>query len=277
MDDIFKYLDYRDYLRDHYRYNKSYHRYFSFRYVAGKTGLDASFYVKVLNKQKHIANSSIPTLISFLKLSPHEGKYFTTLVHFNKAKTAEQESFYLQKLFLLRKPVTTQLESHLYEYLAAWWNVALREEMNIINFKDDYNDLASRFHPPLSIQQIIRGVRLLLKLGLIAPDETGVLRPVNDFLTTNGVDQVKLVRSFQKSVIKLALNAIDTIDKGDREISTLTVSVSRKAFETIRERISDLRREIIELVRRDANPEEVYQLNIQLFPLTKNSKKNESL
>ncbi|MBN1308221.1 MAG: TIGR02147 family protein [Chitinispirillaceae bacterium] len=275
MDDIFKYLDYRDYLRDHFHYNKSCHRFFSFRYVAGKTGLDASFYVKVLNKQKHIANSAIPILATFLKLSKRESSYFSTLVHFNKAKSTDQETFYLQKLLLLRKPVTTVLDNDLYEYLASWWNVALREELNIISFQEDYNDLASRFHPALSLQQAQRSIKLLQKLGLITSDGTGALRPTHDFVTTSGVDQIKAVRSYQKSALKLATRAIDTVPKELRDISTLTVSASRQCFETIRERINDLRREIIELVRKDKDFEEVYQINFQVFPLTRNkAKKN---
>ena len=276
MDDIFKYLDYREYLRDHYDYNKSCHRYFSFRYVAGKTGLDASFYVKVLNKQKHIANSAIPILISFLKLNKREGSYFSTLVHFNKAKSTDQETFYLQKLLLLRKPVATLLENELYEYFASWWNVALREEMNIIQFKDDFEDLASRLHPAISSQQVQRSVKLLQDLGLIAPDVNGTLRPASDFITTSGMDQVKAVRSYQKSSLKLAIGAIDTVPKESRDISTLTVSASQQSFEIIRERLNEIRREIIELVRQDKNAEEVYQINIQVFPVTKNSTKNKN-
>jgi uncharacterized protein (TIGR02147 family) len=270
MNDIFKYLDYREYLCDHYNENKSSHRYFSFRYIAGKTGLDASFYVKVINKQKHIANSAIPTMINFLKLSKREGAYFSTLVHFNKSKTTDQESFYLQKLLLLRKPIATVLENDLYEYLASWWNVAIREELNIIDFKDNYADLAVRLHPPISQQQARRSISLLENLGLIKKDDLGTWRPTHKFLTSNGHDNAKAVRSYQKSALKLAASAVDSIPKEERDISTLTISASSKCLETIRERLSEVRREIIEMIREGTDVEEVYQLNFQIFPLTKN-------
>ncbi len=276
MDDIFKYLDYREYLHDHYSYNKSCHRYFSFRYVAGKTGLDASFYVKVLNKQKHIANSAIPTLTGFLKLSKREGSYFSMLVHFNKAKSTDQETYYLQKLLLLRKPAATVLDNDLYEYFTSWWNVVLRDELNIVAFKDDYDELASRLHPAITSQQARRSIKLLEKLGLIKLDEAGAWRPAHDFITNNGIDHAKAIRSYQKSVLKLAASAIDTVPKEHRDVSTLTVSASRTCIESIRERINDIRHEIIELVRKDENAEEVYQINFQVFPLTRNSTKNKS-
>lgn len=275
MDDIFSYLDYREYLRDHYNYNKSCHGYFSFRYVAGKTGLDASFYVKVLNKQKHIANTAISTLIQFLKLNKKESAYFTTLVYFNKAKTADQESLYLQKLLLLRKSSATLIENDLYEYFAAWWNVAIREELNILNFTDNYDDLASRIHPAISVQQARRSIKLLLKLGLIKPTDENILKPTHEFLTTNGLDNAKAVRAYQKMVLKLASSAIDLVPRDDRDISTLTISTSRNCLEAIRERLSEVRREIMEIIRQDQNTEEVFQINIQIFPLTRNGSRQQ--
>ena len=148
--------------------------------------------------------------------------------------------------------------------------------MSILPFKEDYDDLASRLHPSISSQQAQRSIKLLLKLGIIAPDSTGILRPVKDFVTTSGTDQAKAVRSYQKSTLKLAVGAIDTLPKEFRDISTLTVSVSRQCIESIRDRISEMRHEIIELIRKDKDLEEVYQINFQLFPLTRNSTKNKN-
>ncbi|MCX7725501.1 MAG: TIGR02147 family protein [Chitinispirillaceae bacterium] len=275
MEEIFKYLDYRDYLRDHYYFNKKNHSYFSFRYVAGKTGLDASFYVKVINKQKHISNSAILPLINFLKLSRREGSYFSALVHYNKAKTPEQEAFYLQKLLLLRKPNVSILSNDLYEYFTSWWNVAIRELLNIIPFKDDYNDLSPRLQPPITVQQAKRAIALLKRLGLIKEDENGYLRPTENFISTgDNIERVAIINSFQKAMAKLGVNALN-LPKEERDISTLTISTSTKCIEMIKERISNLRQEIIELVRKEENVEEVYQINFQLFTLTKNrSKKN---
>jgi uncharacterized protein (TIGR02147 family) len=275
MDELFKYLDYREYLRDHYDYNKSCHRFFSFRYVSGKTGLDASFYVKVLNKQKHIANNAIPILAAFLKLSKRETSYFSTLVHFNKAKSADQETFYLQRLLLLRTPAATVIDNDICEYLASWWNVVIREQLSILDFKGDCEEMALRLNPTVAPAQIQRSIRLLQKLGLIAPDEEGTLRPTHDFVSNSGVDQVKAVRSYQKSALKLAAMALEILPKEHLDSSTLTVSASRASFDTICERIASLRQEIMEMVRKDANPEEVYQVNFQIFPLTRNRSKDQ--
>ena len=271
MNDIFEYMEYRNYLRYHYECNKRSHRYFSFRYIALKTGLDASFYVKVLNKEKHIADTAIAPLIDFLKLNKREGEYFSTLVRFNKAKAPEQERFYFEKLLSLRLPPAKMLQKDLYDYFSSWRNIALREEMNIVAFKGDCNGIAGRLLPPATPAQARKSIQLLEKLGMIRKDENGAYRPTDEFITTDGIVKAMAVKSFQKEVCKLGMEAIDRVPKQDRDISTLTISTSRACLELIRERLTEIRREIMELARKEEKTEEVYQINFQIFPLTRNN------
>ena len=186
MDDIFKYMDYRDYLRYHYQSNKESHRFFSLRYIARKTGIDASYYIKIINKKKHIADTAIPVLIDFLKFDKLEADYFTILVRFNKAKQRDQELFYFEKLVSLRKPSMKAIGKDDYGYFSSWWNVALREELNIVAFTGDYNNLAARFQPDVTVSQIKRAIGLLDKLGMIQEDSCGVYSPAESFIMTDG-------------------------------------------------------------------------------------------
>jgi len=275
MDDIFKYNDYRDYLRDHYRLNKGNHRFFSLRYIARKTGIDASYYIKILNKKKHISDKTIPVLVDFLKLDKLEIDYFTILIHYNKAKQHDQELFYFEKLISLRKPSNKIVEKDHYGYFSSWWNVALREELNVIAFSGDFHDLADRFQPDVTVSQIRRAIGLLDKLGMIQEDSSGIYDPAESFVMTDGVTNPEQVRSFQKETLNLALKALDNTPKQDRDISTLTVSTTRACFEMICKRLDEIRNEIIELVKKEPKAEEVYQFNFQAFPLTRNAEKEE--
>ena len=55
----------------------------------------------------------------------------------------------------------------------------------------------------------------------------------------------------------------------NREISTLTLGISRDGFNQIKERIRSFRKEVIEIARNDENEDRVYQCNLDLFPLTR--------
>ena len=271
MNDIFDYMEYRNYLKDHYDCNKRSHTFFSFRYIALKTGLDASFYVKVLNKQKHIADTAVPALVDFLKFNKREGEYFAALVHFNKAKNSDQERFYFEKLLSLRTPPAKVLEKECYDYFSSWRNIALREELNIVSFKNDCADIAGKLLPPATPSQVRQSIKLLEKLGMVRKDDHGAFKPTDEFITTDGVVKAMAVKSFQKEVCKLGMEAIDRVPKQDRDISTLTISTSRACLEAIRERLTEFRREIMDLVGKEEKAEEVYQINFQIFPLTHNS------
>jgi uncharacterized protein (TIGR02147 family) len=273
MDEIFTYLDYRDYLRDHYQLNKGTHRYFSLRYIARKTGIDASYYIKILKKKKHISDKAIEVLIDFLKLEKQEAEFFTTLVRFNKARGRQEELMYFEKLASLRRPAAKPIDNNRYEYFSSWLNVALREELNILSYGGDVGDLASRFQPAVSVSHVRRSVALLEKLGIIRKGKNGGYSPADPFIVTDGATRPAEVRSFQKEMIGLASGALDRIAKQDRDISTLTVSTSRACFETICGRLAEIRNEIMELVRKEPKAEEVYQINFQAFPLTRNAEK----
>jgi uncharacterized protein (TIGR02147 family) len=270
MDGIFKYMDYRDYLRDHYQFNKGNHRFFSLRYIAQKTGIDASYYIKIVKKKKHIAERAIAVMIDFLKLDNREAEFFTTLVRFNKAKQRDQELMYFEKLVTLREPQAKTIGNDIYEYFSSWLNVALREELNIISFTDDFSDLVSRLQPAVSALQARQSIALLEKLGIIKKSKSGMYKPADPFIVTDGATRPAEVRSFQKEMLGLAAAVLERTAKADRDISTLTVSTTRACFETICRRLGEIRNEIMELVKKESRAEEVYQINFQVFPLTRN-------
>lgn len=111
MKTLFEYLEYRDYLKDHYDCNKRQYPFFSYRYISGKTGLDASFYVKVLQKQMHISDRAVTPLADFLKLNKREIEYFKLLVRFNRAKQQDKTKLYFEKLIELREPRINTLDA----------------------------------------------------------------------------------------------------------------------------------------------------------------------
>ena len=78
-------------------------------------------------------------------------------------------------------------------------------------------------------------------------------------------------RAFSQA-IQLAGATLETILKELRDISTTSVSLSEPTFEAIRERIADMRKEVLEIARNDENIIAVYQINFQVFPVTRSIK-----
>jgi uncharacterized protein (TIGR02147 family) len=139
-------------------------------------------------------------------------------------------------------------------------------------FKGHFAGLAVRLNPAISPAQAKSSVRLLEKLGMVVREKNGTYRATDQFVSSDGVTRAMAVRMFQKEMSVLAAEAIERIPKDQRDISTLTLSTSAACLEAIRERLSEVRQEIMEMVKMDGNAEEVYQLNFQVFPLTHNLK-----
>jgi uncharacterized protein (TIGR02147 family) len=258
-------------MKDHYCFSKERNQFLSFRYIEQKTGIDASYYAKVISRQKHIAASSIPSLTLFFHFNKQETDYFTHLVSFCKARKKEQIDYHFNKLLYLRDPSSKHLEEKKYHYFQQWYTVVIRELLNTFEYKGDHHDLASRVEPQISSVQARQSVKLLEELGLIDADKNGRYQITNQFLTTNKELRSIAVREFQRSMIRLAGEALDRFVPEERDISSLTVSTNRACLELIRERLERTRKEILQIVAENEDPaEDVYQLNFQIFPVSSN-------
>ncbi|MDG5816999.1 TIGR02147 family protein [Chitinispirillales bacterium ANBcel5] len=270
MKSLFEYFDYRDFLKDHYEWGKQKHDFFSFRYIAAKTGLDASFYVKVLQKQMHLSNRSIDSVCTFLKFNKMETEYFSLLVQFNKAKQKEGSKRLFEKLLEFKEPRTNTLETAQYEFFSKWYYIAIRELLNYYPFRGDFADLAARLNPPIKKSEAKTAINLLLKLSLIKIQDDGSYVPCDQFVSTGESWKSMAIENFQQETIKLAGESITRIPKTQRETSTVTVSMSWKCLQIMKERLREMRKELLEIARQDDTPEGVFQVNFQIFPLTQN-------
>jgi uncharacterized protein (TIGR02147 family) len=266
---IFDYLEYREYLKDHYESNKLRNSFFSYRYIAAKTGLDSSFYVKVLQKQLHISAKALPVVINFLNLNKKESDYFTLLVKFNRAKNQDEMKLYFEKLIEFREPRTRALDAEKYEYYSKWYYIAIRELLNYYQFDGDFKSLAAKLNPPISEAKARRALELLVKLRLVKKRDDGYYELTDQFVTTGESWNSIAIENYQRETIRLAGESIRRIPKQDRETSTVTVSVSRKCFKSMKERLREVRKELLEMARIDNDPDGVYQINFQVFPLTR--------
>jgi uncharacterized protein (TIGR02147 family) len=77
---------------------------------------------------------------------------------------------------------------------------------------------------------------------------------------------------FHKQSLDLARRALDRYTSIERDVSGVTMSLSDNGFEQIKKEIQSFRKRIVEIASRDSNEERAFQLNIQLFPLSKRTK-----
>lgn len=265
---VFDYFDYRKFLRDFYDEHKKENPFFSYRYMGRRVDLDPGYLVKVLQGKCHIAQETITKIAVLCKLSEKEAEYFETLVYFGKAKSEKQIKLYFEKLISFKGVKTKTIAPYQYEYYQKWYHSAIRSLIGFYEFNEDYKVLAQKLSPSISVKEAKDSVKLLEKLNFIIKDENGIYRLTDTLITTGDEWRSIAVRQFQRQTIQLALESLERHEKEQRDISTVTIAVSQRDLEEIKDRIKQFRASIMELAEQCADPDTVYQLNVQLVPLT---------
>ena len=273
MINIFDYLDYREYLRDYYKDAKLHKPFFSYRFIGSRVGMDSSYVIKVLQGNLHIALKRIQSFIKLLDLDATEAAFFENMVFFGRANTERQRKLYFDKLLSVSSVKAHQLEPRQYEFFQKWYYSAVWSIINCTPFKGDFRFLAEKCAPAITVWDAKRAVRLLLGLGLITKEADGTYCTTDLNLTTGRKWYSHALENHQREFIRLAGEAIDRFAKDARDISTVTMSIDEKSLPEIQEHIRQFRSSLIKMINDHDGHGKIYQLNVQLFPLTENLEK----
>ncbi len=267
---IYEYLNYRSYLRDLYAEKKRTVRGFSYRAFCRRAGISNPSYLKlVIDGERNLTPTTIRKFCKGLSLKRHEAEFFEHLVLFNQAATHEEKNYYYKKLASSKRYIEVKhIEHDQYEYFSKWYYAAVRELICVPGFRNDPEWIAQRMNPRISPKEAADALALLLKLELVGLDENGTLFQKDRNITTPSEATSLAVCNFQREMMKRAMEATERMRAHHREISTLTIAVSKEKFEVAKRRIKEFRRELHALLSECETPEAVYQLNFQLFPLS---------
>jgi uncharacterized protein (TIGR02147 family) len=263
------FLDYRDFLAEFYRVRKESQAWYSYKALGDRVGMDASLVAKVLLKSRHIAEDSIARFAETCGLTDRLAEYFDAMVRFTKAKEDVEAKEWFEKMLSLRLPEARRLEGDSYLFYQRWYHTAIRAALDYFPYDgSDSAALAKHLMPAISEESVRESVALLESLQLISRDAQGFFRPTERGVTTGAGWKSVAVHTFQSETLRLALEALDRIPKNQRNYSTLTMSLTEADFAEVKERVRDFRQQLIKFIHSKSQGERVYQMNIQLLPLT---------
>lgn len=268
MKKIFDYIDYHEYLRDYYVERKQENAYFSFRFMGMKLGLDPGFVAKVLQGKMHLAIGSIASVAALCRLTRRETDYFDAMVKFGRAKNEKDVHLYYEQMMTLKGVETSRIEKRQYQFYTRWYHTAIRALLGYWNFAGDYEALARKLSPPITVDEARESVDLLEDLGFIERADDGSYRLADRMITTGDSWRSAAIRSFQEETLTLARESLERHSKELRDISTITVAVSHDDLEEIRARAKEFRQSILQMKTGNEKQDVVYQINIQVIPLT---------
>ncbi len=275
--DVFGYMDYRAFLRDYYAEKKATGRGFSFRAFSMKAGLGSPNYLKlVMDGDRNLTTEMAERFANACGLKGDSASFFCELVGFNQAKNTVERSEKYAKLTTYRKyRAAHQLDLAQAAYCSNWYLPAIRELAARKDFRDDPSWIARTLVPEITIAEATMALEKLLELGLLVRREDGSLGQGTELVTTGDETRLVHVRSYHRTMITRSLDAMDEVPKEQRDISSLTLCLGPSGLKRFKERLQRFQNELLELSSLESDPQQVIQINFQLFPLSKRPEGNE--
>lgn len=266
--DIFAYQDYRLFLKDWYRAKKQENPKFSYRVLAQKVGFQsAGFFTQILQAKTNISLRFMDGFCDYIGFKKKEREYFQTLVLYNQAADPRRKAAHKAKLEAMRAIQVKKLAPALYRFMEKWHHIAIRELLSTFRFRGDFQALGRMLNPAIPAHEAEASIRLLLELGMVRKTSQGAYERVDPVLTTGYDAQDPRVEEFFLSMHRLAETALHRFPREERNLSWLTVSVSRKKYAEIVDELRIFRRRVLQMAQGDPAPEAVYHFNFELFPL----------
>jgi uncharacterized protein (TIGR02147 family) len=267
---VFDYLDYRAFLRDHYLFQKSRGRGFSYRAFSRRAGLKSPNYLKlVIDGERSLSTEMAGRFASACGLEGEAATYFLDLVAFNQAASAVDRNAAYERLGTFKRyRQAHRLEMAQAAYHSTWYLPAIRELAARPDFEADPAWIAARLRPSIAAADARRALDALFELGLLVKDRKGRVRQGEPLVTTGPQTLGLHIGNYHRTMMERAAASIDEVPAAQRDISSLTLCMSGDGLRRLKERIARFRRELLELSELEKDPREVVQVNFQLFPLT---------
>jgi uncharacterized protein (TIGR02147 family) len=243
---------------------------YSLRAFARDLGVSHTYLSLVMNGHKPLSMRKVLLFSKLLELSPDESSSFIRAGTRDlrnrairnpapRARSAEEQA----------SPILYyELESDRHSVLEEWYHLPIMDLTQTDGFRNDPKWIARRLG--ISPEQVKSAVNRLLRLQLLK-EENGTLVKTTNSLTIHPKESTRVLRAYHQSMIQKAWHALDSDRAEDieaRNITAVTMPVDPARIEEAKKRISKFRRQLWKFLE-GGNTTELYQFNLQLFPLSK--------
>ncbi|MGE3610246.1 MAG: TIGR02147 family protein [Bacteriovoracaceae bacterium] len=158
-------------------------------------------------------------------------------------------------------------------YISNWYYAAILELTFTDEIKDDPQYISSALG--ITVTEAKIAIERLLRLGLLSK-EASVLKKTSAHITnfTPGFTS-SANKEFQRQILKKALEAIDLVNGPDKDITSMTMAIDVDKLPEARKIIAQFRRDMCAFLE-DGEQTRVYNLGIQLYPISKNINKDQA-
>ena len=272
MKDVLEYTSYRQYIADYYAEKKAKSA-FTWQEFTRAAGFSSPVHLKYASEGRlNLSDAAALRVAQAMHLVDFEQEYFCEMVKFDNAKTdAEKKAAFSKMLSIAEAHKAKIIEGDSFRYFESWKNPVLRELAPAMPGAKPLA-LAKACRPAITAAEVSETLNFLVKAGLLKKDEEGRYVQTDTFVTTGPMEVTPVaVRGMHRQMGEFAVDAVEGVAQDERHFSGLTMGLTHKAYDEIVQEIDACRKRIAAIATRDAEVDDVYRLNFQLFPLTNKS------
>ncbi len=268
MKQITEYQDYRKYMLDYFDWRKKSSA-FSWREFSKLAGFSSPSYLKlVCDGKSSLSRVGVPLVTAAMGLNEFECEYFKLMVEFTNAKDDDKKKETFRKMEKLALEQRARvLNADAFDYYESAVNSVVRELAPLMPGALP-GELAKKIKHDFTAQEIRVALKLLVKLNFLKVKDENVYEQTDKIITGSSESLTLALRSMNRQMIDLAREAIDKIDPSERNISGVTVGVNEEALKRITDAVNTCRKQVVAIAGECNKIDQVYRLNLQLFPLS---------
>lgn len=273
MKPIIDYIDFRQYMLDYYEDRKR-RSAFSWREFSKITGFSSSSYMKVVcDGKSKLSRLGVERVADAMGLTGFEKEFFRAMVKYGQAEDeGAKKSAYESMLAIAKDHKVRVLQGDLFEFYDSWRNPVIRELAPLMPGATP-GEIAKKCYPEISAAEVRQSLDFLSRTGLLKKSIDGQLEQAETSVTGTPDATRLALRGMHRQMSKLATPALD-LPREERNFSGVTMGISKDTYERIVKELDECRRKVIAIASEDKNIDQVYRLNLQLFPLTRNVKED---
>jgi uncharacterized protein (TIGR02147 family) len=276
------YTDYRAYLRDFYEFrvheSKAHFRPYSYSDFSAAADIKSPNYLKlIIQGERNLSPEMCKKFGRALKFDKAQQTEFEALVFYGQDKDPLERNKYLKQLSEIRSNqalIDGDIDQATWDKVPGWLSWVLYAMIDQENIVFTPEVLRKKLRHQVSEKQIAEALDKLK--DDITIDENFKATKKNSMISNADKIPAALIRKLQSELIYLGLESLYRDNPADREISGFTMAMTADEFQWVRHELRKVRKEIQRklMMNREANAgEKVYQVNIQLFPLTDEAEK----
>lgn len=242
-------------LHNEYRKKKALAPAYSLRQFAKRLGMPSGRLSELMTGKRRVTKGLALKIVSGLDLDPETSKAIVDAASANSSLSHEIE----------KRPSRT-IEDETFVAISDWYHFAILSLAETSGFRSDPQWIAERLGVDVTL--IRNAIDRLLFIGLLTL-EGSTLRPAQAQIKTRTDLKSLALRKSHRQSLDQAIQALDDIPLELRDITSITMAISLKKVPLAKMIIQDFRQSLSTLLETGPGRDEVYNLNVQLVPVTK--------